>query len=106
MTDDRDDPPPKLPPRPSLDEALDARRRRRRDAAGGEVLDARRTMIRETNAFLSWALREDRGLPRIPRRRADGAGGGFGRALMHRPQARAVARHFWVRTLARLGGGG
>ncbi len=63
--------------------------------------DARRQMIDETSAFLTWALAEDRGLPRIPRRAV--RGGGFGPLVMSRPLARAVARHFWGRAFDLLG---
>ena len=75
-------------------------RRGRRDALPA---DARRQMIDETSAFLSWALAEDRGLPRIPRRAV--GGGGFGSLVMSRPLARTVARHFWGRAFDLLGRG-
>ena len=59
--------------------------------------DTRERMIRETNAFLSWSLSKDRGLPRIPRRRVDM--GGFGTILRH-PGARALIRRWWLRILS------
>ncbi len=62
--------------------------------------DARRKAIAETEAFLTWALSEDRHLPRIPRRRV--SQGGFGK-LLERPVARTVVRHWWGRTLQKLG---
>ena len=64
--------------------------------------NARRKAIAETNAFLSWALSEDRNLPRIPRRRVDQ--GGFGK-LLDRPLARTVVTHWWGRALEKLGHG-
>jgi len=65
--------------------------------------DARRQMIDETSAFLTWALAEDRGLPRIPRRAV--GSGGFGSLLMSRPMARTLSRHFWGRAFDLLGRG-
>lgn len=59
--------------------------------------DIRIKMIRETNAFLSWSLAKDRGLPRIARRRVDI--GGFGWILKH-PGARALVRRWWNRVLS------
>jgi len=56
-------------------------------------------MIEETSAFLSWALRERRDLPRIPRRRVDE--GGF-TAMLRNPGARAAVRHWWRRVLSVL----
>ncbi|MBI1335335.1 MAG: hypothetical protein GC164_00055 [Phycisphaera sp.] len=49
-------------------------------------------MIRETNAFLNWALEENRDLPRIPRRRVED--GGFV-LLMRRDGARAMVDRWW-----------
>jgi|GEM_PF-2342858 len=76
----------------------------RRDALPA---DARRQMIDETSAFLTWALAKERGLPRIPRRAVGGGGfgGGFGRLVMSRPLARTVALHFWGRAFDLLGRG-
>lgn len=51
-------------------------------------------MIAEHSAFLTWALAEDRGFPRIPRRRVDR--GGF-TELLTMPVARAAVSHFWKR---------
>lgn len=62
--------------------------------------DARRRAIAETSAFLSWALKRDRNLPRIPRRRVDA--GGFSK-LLDRPMAKVVVAHWWGRTLEKLG---
>lgn len=59
--------------------------------------DIRLKMIRETNAFLSWSLARDRGLPRIARRRVDM--GGFTQILKH-PGARALVRRWWLRILS------
>lgn len=59
--------------------------------------DTRERMIRETNAFLSWSLMRDRGLPRIPRRRVDL--GGFGTILRH-PGAKALVNRWWAKVLS------
>ena len=67
----------------------DARLRRR-------PRDLRDQMLRETSAFLTWALNQDRDLPRIPRRRV--SDGGFAR-LLRQPGARAAIDRWWVRTL-------
>lgn len=56
-------------------------------------------MIAETSAFLSWALREGRDLPRIPRRRV--SDGGFA-MLLRMPGGRAAVAGWWNRTLGRL----
>jgi hypothetical protein len=56
----------------------------------------RRRMIEETGEFLTWALREGRELPRIPRRRVDR--GGFSE-LLRRPLARVIVAHWWRRVL-------
>lgn len=57
-----------------------------------DPLDPRRRMIRETEAFLSWALAKERHLPRIPRRRVDQ--GGF-TTLLGLPRAKLVVNHWW-----------
>lgn len=56
-------------------------------------------MIAQTSAFLTWALAEDRGLPRIPRRRVDE--GGFSELLKQRA-VRAMVDRWWNRTLELL----
>ncbi|MEX0776742.1 MAG: hypothetical protein WD042_13650 [Phycisphaeraceae bacterium] len=58
--------------------------------------DLRLRMIDETSAFLTWALAEERQVPRIPCRRVDD--GGF-EALLARPGARALARRWWGNVL-------
>lgn len=60
-------------------------------------LDIRVKMIRETNAFLSWSLRKDRGLPRIACRQVDQ--GGLGWVLKH-VGAKALAMRWWGRVLS------
>ena len=60
-------------------------------------IDPRAAMIAQTGAFLTWAMAQDRGLPRIPRRRVDE--GGF-TELLQRPGARAAADRWWERTLS------
>ncbi len=62
--------------------------------------DVRGEMIRETSAFLSWALAQGSDMPRIPHRRV--SEGGFS-ALLRLPGARAAVAGFWERTLDRLG---
>ena len=57
-------------------------------------------MIAEHSAFLSWALAEERNLPRIPRRRVDE--GGFTR-LLERPIAKTIVSHWWGLALEKLG---
>lgn len=73
------------------------------DPGRGLVREARVRMIRETSAFLTWALAEDRDLPRIPRRRS--RDGGFS-ALLRRPGGRALADRWWQRTLEVIGRSG
>lgn len=73
-----------------------------RKRGGRPPRDARRKAIAETNAFLSWALARERGLPRIPRRAV--SRGGFGK-LLDRPLARTVVTHWWGRALEKLGQG-
>jgi hypothetical protein len=63
----------------------------------GPALDMRERMIAETSAFLSWALAEERGLPRVPRRRVDG--GGWSAILSH-PGARALVAKWWNSVLS------
>jgi hypothetical protein len=62
-------------------------------------IDPRQRMIDETSAFLNWALAEDRGLPRIPRKRVDE--GGFAE-LLAVPGARVLIRRWWNRVLTDL----
>ena len=57
-------------------------------------------MIDETGAWLTWALRQDVNVPRIPRRRVDH--GGY-EALMKTAGARAAVEHWWYRTLDTVG---
>ncbi|MAE61879.1 MAG: hypothetical protein CMJ49_11055 [Planctomycetaceae bacterium] len=56
-------------------------------------------MIDETSAFLTWALRQNSPLPRIPTRRLDL--GGFD-SLLARPGARAAVQHWWGRAFERV----
>ena len=62
-------------------------------------IDPRQRMIDETSAFLSWALAEDRNLPRIPRKRVDE--GGF-TELLAVPGARVLIGRWWNRVLTEL----
>ena len=57
-----------------------------------DPLEPRAQMIRETEAYLTWALAEERHLPRIPRRRVDQ--GGF-TGLLAMPKARSIVNHWW-----------
>ncbi|XAL99008.1 hypothetical protein OT109_15660 [Phycisphaeraceae bacterium D3-23] len=65
----------------------------------GKPRDARSQAIAETSAFLSWALSQDRPLPRIPRRRVDQ--GGFAE-MMRAPLARKIVAHWWSQALERI----
>lgn len=85
-------------PNPSDPSSAGGRRPSRRDTF---LPDTRQKMIDETSAFLTWAVAEDRGLPRIPRRAV--GGGGFGTLVMSRPMARALSRHFWRRAFDLVG---
>ncbi len=60
------------------------------------IYDHRERMIAETGAWLSWALKVDIELPRIPRRRVDA--GGFGHYL-RLPHARARLDRWWNKAL-------
>ena len=68
----------------------------RRSSEGGSPRDRRRQMIRQTSAFLTWALAEDRGLPRISTRRVDH--GGFAH-LMQQSSARVRVEQWWAEVL-------
>ncbi|MCC7144964.1 MAG: hypothetical protein IT443_00810 [Phycisphaeraceae bacterium] len=57
-------------------------------------------MIEETNAFLTWALSQERHLPRIPTRPV--AQGGFANLLAH-PGARRLAARWWANALKAVG---
>lgn len=60
----------------------------------------RRKMIRETEEFLTWALRQPDGdLPRIPMRPT--SRGGFRWTHKHRG-ARALVLHWWSKALKKL----
>lgn len=61
--------------------------------------DARRQAIAETSAFLTWALRTDQQLPRIPRRRVDR--GGFSQMLRH-PLGGRLITYWWAQALERI----
>ncbi len=65
-------------------------------------VETRERMIAETSTFLTWALAEERSLPRIPCRAVDL--GGF-TELVRRPLGRLVASHWWHRALERVGSG-
>lgn len=59
------------------------------------MAERRQRMIRETNAFLAWALRRERAgkpLPRIPRLRVDQ--GGF-TDIISTAGGRAMIRYWW-----------
>ncbi|MEO1235635.1 MAG: hypothetical protein AAFX76_02480 [Planctomycetota bacterium] len=71
-----------------------------RNPGGRAPRDARQKAIAETSAFLSWALAEERNLPRIPRRKV--AQGGFAK-LLDRPMAKVAVTHWWGRALEKVG---
>ena len=62
-------------------------------------MNARRRAIAETNAFLSWAMKNDEPMPRIPRRRVDR--GGFA-DLLNRPNAAGIIACWWGKALDRV----
>lgn len=62
-------------------------------------LDARQRAIAETSAFLSWALRTNQPLPRIPRRRVDR--GGFAQ-MLKRPLGSKIIQYWWNQALDRI----
>lgn len=62
-------------------------------------IDARRRAIAETNAFLSWAMKNQEPMPRIPRRRMDR--GGF-TELLRRPNAATIVACWWAKALDRI----
>lgn len=62
-------------------------------------IDARRRAIAETNAFLTWAMRSNQKLPRIPRRRVEL--GGFNE-MLKRPMAGKIISHWWSKALDRV----
>lgn len=65
------------------------------------MLETRHQMIRDTQAYLSWALRQDReSLPRIPRRPV--ARGGW-TLLLRDPAVRQRVHAWWLQTLSDLG---
>ena len=61
----------------------------------GRRPETRERMIRETEAWLTWALRQ-KNMPRIPTRRV--SAGGFS-DLVRRPMGRLIATHWWARTM-------
>jgi hypothetical protein len=62
----------------------------------GRIRDLRMEMINDTSRFLTWALAQDRGLPRIPRKRVDA--GGFSEMLKV-PGVKKLMWRWWDRTL-------
>lgn len=59
-------------------------------------IDPRQRMIDETSAWLTWALRTNDRIARIPARRV--SDGGFS-ALLGVPMAKVAFDHWWGRTL-------
>ncbi len=64
------------------------------------IEQSRVRMIRQTNAFLTWAMAEPRDLPRIPRRKV--SQGGFN-LMLRQPGARAAIDRWWRRVLELIG---
>ena len=62
-------------------------------------IDARRRAIAETSAFLTWAMQNDKPLPRIPRRRVDK--GGFSH-LLSRPNASGIISCWWAKAIDKI----
>ena len=61
--------------------------------------DFHKELIDETSRFLSWALSEDRDLPRIPTAKV--GSGGFDE-LMKMPGARKIAAKWWIAAIDRI----
>ena len=61
--------------------------------------DFHKELIDETSRFLSWALSEDRQLPRIPTTSV--TGGGFDQ-LMKMPGAKKIAAKWWIAAIERI----
>ena len=72
---------------------------RKASASPSRLESAREMMIRETNAFITWALKNPDKVPTIPRRRVDQ--GGYHK-IMQRPGARAAADYWWYQAIRRL----
>lgn len=70
--------------------------RRNSESRYGGLEDIHQKMVDETSEFLTWALSEDRRLPRIPRKRVDQ--GGF-RELLAVPGAKKLVHRWWNRIL-------
>lgn len=69
----------------------------------GRRPETRQRMLRETEAWLNWAVKQPGGLPRIPTRRVGASGeGGYG-DLVRRPLGRLLATHWWARAIQKLG---
>jgi hypothetical protein len=56
-------------------------------------------MIRETNAFIKWALQNPDKVPTIPRRRVDQGGYHY---ILKRPGARAAVEHWWNKAFEKV----
>jgi len=62
----------------------------------GRVRPLREQMIRETNAFLTWALRQKSHVPRIPTRPVTDV---YFEALIRSERGKSVVNRWWDRTL-------
>ncbi|MDX1564692.1 MAG: hypothetical protein R3236_04755 [Phycisphaeraceae bacterium] len=62
--------------------------------------DRRKRMIAETSAWLTWAMRNQKAMPRIPTRPV--SRGGFSKMLKN-SGARAAVDHWWSKTIHMLG---
>jgi hypothetical protein len=62
--------------------------------------DRRKQMIAETNAWLTWAVRSNHDIPKIPTRRVDR--GGF-TTMLQNEGAKSAVRHWWSNAIKRFG---
>ena len=61
--------------------------------------ETRQRMLRETETWLNWAIKQRSGVPRIPTRRV--SEGGYGE-LVRRPLGRLMATHWWARAIEKI----
>ncbi len=62
--------------------------------------DRRKQMIAETSAWLTWAMRHQKSVPRIPTRPV--SQGGFGHMLKN-SAARSAVQHWWAKAIETVG---
>jgi hypothetical protein len=67
-----------------------------RNGTARAPLQDSRAMIRETNAFLNWAMQHPDQVPTIPRRRVDQGGYHY---ILKQPGARAAVEYWWGKAI-------